>query len=195
VRPLLLLLLLTVPALADQPPHLLPARDVTVLYRLAGDAAQSLPTGPAPDLRVSWNAGLQLLRVEPEGRTQMLLVNLGAGTVELLDRGLRTAMALPVRPGELQPLRLQGARFTRGGRATVAGLGCTEWNVQSSRGQGAICFTDDGVPLQAEGEANGRAGSFIATAVAYGPQDPQAFRVPPGYAKLALPRLGRLPIR
>ena len=91
-----------------------------------------------------------------------------AATVELLDSGLRTAMALPVRPGDLQPLTLEGAHFNRRGRAAVAGLGCTDYDVQSSRGHGTVCFTDDGVALRASGEVSGHQGSFTALSVSYG---------------------------
>jgi len=191
VKRLLALMLLATPALAQQPPRVLPARDVTIVYQLGGEAARAIPTGAGTDLRVVWSAAGQRLRVEPEGRTQVLLVDLDAATVEVMDRGLRTAMALPVKPGDLQPLRLQGAHFTRRGRATVAGLGCTEYDVQSSRGHGTVCFTDDGVALRAAGEVNGRSGSFTALSVSYGGVDPQAFEVPQGYVQLAIPRAGR----
>jgi hypothetical protein len=133
------------------------------------------------------------LRVEPEGRPQVLLVDLAAPRVEVLDSGLRTAMALPVRPSDLQPLTLQGARFSRHGRATVAGRPCTEYAVQSSRGHGTVCLTDDGVALRANGEVNGRSGSFTAVGVDYGAIPPHQFQVPPGYFQLALPRSGRGP--
>lgn len=192
MRRLLPLLLLATPALAQPAPRALPVRDVTVVYRLGGEAARAIPTGAGADVRVSWSAGEQRLRVEPEGRTQVLLVDLDAGTAEIMDRGLRTAMSLPVRPGDLQPLKLQGARFTRGSRATMAGLSCTEYAVQSSRGQGSVCLTDDGVALRASGQVNGHSGSFTAVSVSYGSLDPQAFAVPPGYFQLSAPRAGRI---
>ena len=100
-------------------------------------------------------------------------------------------MSLPVNPGDLQPLRLQGAHLARRGRATVAGLACTEYDVQSSRGHGTVCFTDDGVALRASGEVKGRQGSFTATSVSYDSVPGQAFAVPPGYVQLAIPRMGR----
>ena len=190
MKALLPLLLLAAPAIAQEPPRVLPSRDVTIVYHLAGDASHAIPGGASGDLLVSWRAGQQRLRVEPEGRSQVLLVDLGAGSVQVMDSGLRTAMSLPVRPGDLQPLKLQGAHFTRRGRASVAGRDCTEYAVQSSRGRGTVCFTEDGVALRASGEVNGRAGSFTATSVTYDGVNPSLFQVPPGYVQLAIPRTG-----
>lgn len=191
IRRLLPLLVLAAPALAQAPPRTLPSRDVSVVYRLEGAAPRAIPGGVPGPLRLVWSAGQQRLRVEPEGRTQVLLVDLGAPRVELLDSGLRTAMALPVRPADLQPLTLDGARFTRRGRATVAGLGCTEYDVQSSRGHGTVCFTEDGVALRASGEVRGQQGSFTAVSVNYGAVPGPAFEVPPGYVQLAIPGMTR----
>ena len=191
MKRLLPFLLLATPALAQAPPRVLPAHDVSLVYRVEGAATEAIPGGVPSALRVRWSAGTQRLRVEAEGRPQTLLVDLGASSVELLDPGLRTAMSLPVNPGDLQPLRLEGAHFARRGRATVAGLGCTEYDVQSSRGHGTVCFPDDGVALRASGELRGRRGSCTATSVSFDSVPGQAFAVPPGYVQLAIPRMGR----
>ena len=191
MRRLLALVLLATPALAQSPPRVLPARDVSVTYRLEGAASESVPGGVPGSLRIEWSAGQQRLRVQPEGRPQILLVDLAGSKVEVLDSGLRTAMSLPVRPGDLQPLRLEGAHFVRQGRQTVAGLSCTDYAVQSARGHGTVCLTDDGVALRAAGEVKGRQGSFTATSVSYGAVPGQAFEIPRGYFQLAIPGMSR----
>lgn len=193
MRAVLLLLLLVSPALAQPSPRVLPSRDVTVVYRVDGAAADAVPGGIPGDLRVSWSAGERRLRVAPQGRTQVLLVDLDAATVQAVDSGLRAAMSLPVRPKDLQPLTLQDAHLVRRGTATVAGRSCTDYAVESRRGHGTLCLTDDGVALRADGEVDGRRGRFTAVSVSYEPLPTQLFEVPAGYMQLAIPGMTRRP--
>ncbi|GAC1341005.1 MAG: hypothetical protein NVSMB18_12180 [Acetobacteraceae bacterium] len=197
-RPLLLLLLATLsgpaslsgPAAAQQP-QVLPTRDVTLVYRVGGAATTLIPGGIPGAVRVAWSAAQQRLRAEPEGRTQVLLVDLGARSAKLVDSSLRAAMSLPVRDRDLQSISLVGARLTRRGSAVVAGVGCTEYGAQSSRGHGTVCLTADGVALRGAGELDGRQGSFTATAITYGPLPADLFGVPQGYFQLAMPQLAK----
>ena len=167
----------------------LPTSDVSVVYQPEGAAREAIPGGTRGTIRVRWSARLQRLRVDAEGRTQALLVDLSARSVKVVDSGLHSAMALPVRAGDLDPLTLRDARLTRRGRALVAGRSCTNYVVEESRGRGTICLTDDGIPLRAVGVVDGRAGSFTAISVAVMRQEPALFEVPPGYMQLALPDL------
>ncbi len=179
-------------AAAQDRPRIQPTRDVTVAYRVSGAAASAIPGGIPGALRLSWDAAGQRLRAEAEGRTQAVIVDLRAHSAQLLDTGLRSALTLPVRDGDLQPLTLDGARLTRRGNDTVAGLACTNWDVQARRGSGVICLTADGVPLRADGDVDGRAGTFTAISVSYGPLPADLFRAPPGFMQLAMPNFGRM---
>ncbi len=172
------------PALAQQT---LPTRDVAIVYRVAGSAHEAIPGGIPDTVRLFWNAARQRIRLEPQGRTQALLVDLEKASVKVVDSGLHSAMSLPVRPKDLDPVRLKDARLSRRGAAVVAGLSCTEWAVESRRGGGTVCLTEDGVALRAVGQVNGRDGSFTAVSVAYAPSPPSMFEVPSGYFSLALP--------
>ena len=180
------------PAAAQDRPLVQPSRDVVVTYRVEGAATQVIPGGVPGTLRLSWDAAQQRLRADAEGRTQALLVDMRSGTARLMDRGLRTAFTLPVRSHDLRPLSLDGARLTRRGPETVAGLPCTAYAVQSSRGQGTVCLTQDGVALRGAGEVDGKPGSFTALTVAYGALPAALFEVPPGYMQLNMPNVGRL---
>lgn len=177
---------------AQDRPRIQPSRDVAVTYRVEGDAASAVPGGIPGALRLSWDAAGQRLRAEPEGRTQAVIVNLRAHTAEVVDTALRSALMLPVRDADLQPLTLDGARLTRRGDEVLAGLSCTDWAVQSPRGAGTVCLTADGVALRADGELDGRRGAFTASSVSYGPQRDDLFRVPPDYMKLSIPKFGRV---
>lgn len=169
-------------AAADPPPRVLPSRDVAATYRLAGPAADALPGGAPGLLRLSWDADGERLRAEADGRAQVAVVDLRAGAANIMDPGLRTALALPV--ADIAAVTLRGARLTRRGEATVAGLPCTTYAVTAQRGTGTVCLTDDGVALSGQGVVNGRNGSFTATVVTYGAQPDVLFRVPAGYLRL-----------
>lgn len=191
-----LLLGIAVPALA-QPARAqatLPTRDVALVYRVGGAAHAAIPGGIPDTVSIAWDAARQRIRVTVPGRPQFLLVDLAPVGVRLVDAGTRSAISLPVRAKDLDPVKLQDAHLTRHGRATVAGLSCTEYAADSPRGHGTVCLTDDGVALRAVGTVNGREGSLTAVSVAYGPASPMLFEVPPGYTSLALPPgLSRLP--
>ena len=178
-------------AAAQDRPLLQPDRDVSVMYRVEGAAASVVPGGIPGALRLSWDAAGQRLRAEADGRSQAIIVDLRAHSALVVDTVLRSALTLPVRDGDLQPLTLEGARLTRRGEATVAGLRCTNWAVQSSRGNGTVCLTPDGVALRADGDVDGRHGTFTATGVTYGPLRDELFQVPVDFMQLSFPKFGR----
>lgn len=175
-------------AAAQDRPLIQPSRDVSVTYRVDGAAADVVPGGIPGALRLSWDAAGQRLRAEPEGRSQAVIVDLRAHSALVMDTMLRSALTLPVRDGDLAPLTLEGARLTRRDEATVAGLPCTNWAVRSSRGAGTVCLTPDGVPLRADGDVDGRHGTFTALNVSYGPMRDELFRVPPEFMQFSMPK-------
>ena len=168
-----------------------PSRDVAVTYRLDGAAADILPGGPSGALRLLWDADGQRMRLEVDGRPQVMLVDLPARRAQLVDSGLRSYVPLPIGNAEMQAITLSGAQLTRRGNDTVAGLPCTVWAVQSQRGAGTVCLTADGVALRASGDVDGRRGGFTATDVRYAAQPAGQFQVPPGYMSFSIPGLGR----
>ena len=177
------------PVLAKPGAPTLPTRDVSVTYRLEGGARDAVPGGLPETVRLLWDAAHRRLRVEPEGRNQVLIVDLAAPRAELLDTGLRGVVTLPIRPKDVEPITLQDARLTRRGAAVVAGLPCTEYDVATKRGSGVVCLTQDGVALRGSGTVDGRQGSFVAISVTPGPVPESAFQVPSGYMRLAIPGL------
>lgn len=193
-------LLLAAPAVAQPAPRVLPSRDVAVTYRVSGAVAATVPGGIPGPLHLAWDADGERLRAEADGRTQTALVDLRTQSANVIDSALRTSLSLPLRKGAVAAATLRGAKLTRRGRDTVAGLACTTYAIETPRGSGTVCLTEDGVPLSGQGTVDGRAGSFTATKVAYGEQPDALFRVPPDYVRLdmgnlrgALGRLGRLP--
>lgn len=186
--------LLPVPcaALAQRPPLTLPSRDVSVVYRVEGGAREAIPGGIPETLQVDWSAPLQALRLTPQGRNQVLLLDLTTSSLKMVDTGLHSAIDLPVRPKDLDPVKLRDARLTRTGAETIVGRQCTDYTVESRRGHGTICLTDDGVALRAAGEVNGRQGSFTAISVAYERLPDSLFAVPQGFSSFSIPGLTRM---
>ena len=91
----------------------------------------------------------------------------------------RASLDMPLPPGAMPGDVGAGQTFTRGGKATVAGVECTEWETQDKLGhQATACITADGVPLRVR---RGAETAIEATKVVYGPMDPAIFVVPPGY--------------
>lgn len=188
------LALLLLPALAvaqeraaERPPTL-PSRDVAVTYQVSGAAAEALPGGAPGALRLAWDAAGQRLRVGADGRPQAAIVDLTEGSAVILDRGLHTALTLPLGARAADGIALSGAHFRRRGTEQVAGYACTDYAVQDQRGSGTLCLTADGVPLRGNGTWGGRPGRFVATQVDYGAQPDGLFRPPPGFVQLSLPR-------
>lgn len=191
-----LLLASTGSASAQDRPPMLPARDVSVVYRVVG--------GPpsVPEMRVSWLAGEARQRIETPngaGATVVDHKNLDASFLVVDQR--RVVMPLPVGAGAAAGLP-GGAnatgRFTRTGTAAYAGLPCTAWRYEDAKQAGDACITADGVLLRGVRTHEGRTGGLEATAVAYGPQDPARFRRPEGYQVVrpqAAPPEGTAPAR
>jgi len=177
-------------AVAQERPLIQPSRDVSVTYRVEGAAADVVPGGIPGALVLSWDAAGQRLRAGPQGRSQAVIVDLRAHSAVVVDTVLRSALTLPVRDGDLAPLTLDGVRLTRQRDVTLAGLACTEWAVQSSRGAGTVCLTADGVALRADGTVDGRHGTFTATNVSYGPVRDDLFRVPSEFMQFSVPKFG-----
>ena len=162
-----------------------PARDVVVTYKVDGQAANIVPGGIPGPLKLSWDAAGQRIRAETEGRSQVALIDLRTHTGQAIDTTLRIVLPLPIRPQDLQPLTLEGARLTPRGKDVIAGLPCTVYQVDTGRGPGSACLTPDGVPLRGQGEIQGKPASFVALNVSYGNLPPQLFTVPQGYIALS----------
>lgn len=177
--------LIATPARAQTPPpRTQPTRDVVVNYRVEGQALSLVPGGLAGPVTLWWDAAGQRLRAEAEGRSQVALIDLRGHAGQAIDTQLRIVLPLPIRPQDLQPLTLEGARLTPTRRDVVAGLACNGYSFESPQGPGTVCLTPDGVPLRGQGTVNGKPGSFVATSVKYGPLPPDRFAVPPGYIAL-----------
>lgn len=186
LRAALLLMLLVAPAgAADLAPLYLPQRDVAVSYHVTGRAAQQVR-----DLYVRFSAARRLLRVETEDRGMgFLLVDPAARTAKMIVPSVRQSIDLPLARDRRAALLFgDGLRFTRRGKARIAGRDCMNWDVQAERDSATVCLTGDGVLLRAQGRGGEAADSgLIATRVEDAPQSPALFQMPAGTGGLNLP--------
>ncbi|MBO1075815.1 DUF4412 domain-containing protein [Roseomonas marmotae] len=175
-------MLLAAPALAQQSPQLLPSRDVAVTFRLSGGNRQP------GDIHATWLASQRVLRVDNASAPGWLMVDQPTQRAYMVMEDQRLVMRLPAAPEIAMLLdrpESQG-RVTRLGRRTIAGAGCTDWQIERRDGKGGVaCLTADGVLLRAQ--QTGRQEVLEATRVTYGPQDPSRFRLPQGFPQLQLP--------
>lgn len=166
-------LALAAPASAQTAPQVTPTRDVAVTYRISG-------AGPVQSMRWAWLTAEQLLRMDMDGNPGWLLINLRDNSALVVMEQQRMALRVPrEQAAMLGPNAMRdGARFTRLGTATVAGVPCTTWRVEAAHGEGEACFTEDGVLLRGRGRAG--QGDLEAVEVRYGGQDRARFRLPEG---------------
>jgi len=191
VRRALLLLGLTAlaPAALAQSgarPATFPTRDVTVAYRVLGNAAPEVPR----EFTVAALAAEGRLRIESRSMPAWALADRRTGRAEMVMDSLRIVTPSPLRQEEAaRYLRLADtARLTRAGNASQAGQPCVNHRWEENGQRGTVCLTADGVLLRG---VNDRGEGVEATRVEYGRQDPARFRVPEGYRRVELGDMAR----
>ena len=126
------------------------------------------------------------------------IVDLARDRVTVVFTAQRGYFDIPLDPARFPGLTVPpGTTMTRIGTATVAGLGCTDWQVQGVQEQGTACITGDGLVLRAKGRGKGPdfhgSGSLHAVQVHYGPQPAGLFVPPAGFRRIDLPHIGAGP--
>jgi hypothetical protein len=167
-------------------PRIVPMRDVTVTYQVR-------PRDHAPlDVRVSIEAGGARLRITADNLPTAFLVDRRAHQATILLPMLKLFTTVPL--GEDDPeAMLQGARFERVGRETIAGRPCIDWKAVSDRGRASACITEDGVILRARAENHhGEIGAVLANTVQYGRLPPALFDRPAGFSDAGPLPIGKL---
>ncbi|WP_431267483.1 DUF4412 domain-containing protein [Dankookia sp. P2] len=180
-----LLLLAALPAAAQERPVMVPTRDVAVTYRVTAGQGQG------HELRMAWLVAERKLRVDAEGAPGWSVIDQAARRMLVVMEQQRAVLELPANTGpgglSIPTEPPAGARFTKGGSDTVAGLRCTLWRYEDGDKRGETCLTADGVMLRSSGGQGSRTGAVEATKVVYAPQDPARFQAPPGYRSMPLP--------
>ncbi|AHJ63840.1 Hypothetical protein GbCGDNIH3_1955 [Granulibacter bethesdensis] len=175
------------PAFADQPAHLVPQKDVSVVYTLTG--AKAGETGRPRQGRLFYSSKVGEARIEADRQPGFLLLDPRQDRATLVLNQINIYVTSAISSTPVSALVLSPTEnFTRTGTSRIAGIACTLWHVTSRQGQGTICLSDDGILLSGEGtDTEGRTGSLHATSVKYAPQPQTLFRIPDGYQKMDLP--------
>lgn len=175
---LAVLIVMSVPAFADERPVTRPTRDVDVVYvaTVGGQKVQQ---------RTRTAADAAEIRIDTPSPGLYMIVNRDAHTMDMVSDGERGVIQMPYDPARASAAP-ESARYRRVGVGRVAGLACTDWVTTDNAGRQVVaCFTDDGVMLRA------RAGESVlveAAKVAYGRLDPSIFTIPPGYQRTVAPQ-------
>lgn len=176
------ILLIAMPAFADERPVTRPTRDVDVTY-VAAIGGQQVRQ------RTRTVAGAGEIRIDTPTPGFYMILDRGAHTMDMVSDTDRGVVQMPYDPavGAAGVAgSMDAAAYKRLGAATVAGFSCTEWATTDTAGnQVAACFTGDGVLLRA------RAGERVlvqAASVTYGRLDPAIFAVPTAYQRAVAPQ-------
>ncbi|HET6606909.1 MAG TPA: DUF4412 domain-containing protein [Rhodopila sp.] len=179
------------PVRGSAQPVVQPTRDVSVQYHVTGDSMAGPGQGHVDSIKISYGSGGQRMRIEPVGQPAFMIVDRSAGHMTVVMSGQNMYMDLPYDPHKVMDFSPANAKFTQRGTATVAGLTCTEYDVQSQQHNGTVCLTSDGVMLRAVSKDPQHQGSLEATNVAYGPQPDSVFQPPPGFQKMDMAHMGQ----
>lgn len=183
ITTLALLMLGISPAYADTSPQILPNRDVAVNYQV------SAPGRPDASYQLEYDAADQRARVNNPAQGNYFLVNLPAGTAQMVVPQLNSVVNAPDLAGLTSQITnaSNNARFTPLGHANYAGISCRNWLIMSSQGTATACLTPDGVILHFNGKDPHGSATVTATAVNFAPQPPADFNPPTGANSINLP--------
>lgn len=183
-------LLAAAPALADDHPPFMPTRDVSVTYSLSN----TRPGAPR-EARMSYLASAGKMRLEAAGQPGYVIIDRPNGRMILVMSNQHLYTEMPIKSDLASGFLLNDQmKFRRVGSDTIAGIPCTEWEVQAPQASGVVCVTNDGVLLAGHGsDKDGTSAALKATAVSFKSEPPQFFAPPPGYQKVTLPAPGTMP--
>jgi len=178
------------PALSADIPPLGPHTPMLVSYRILNQQ-DAVPANFsvlfAPDARAA--------RIIFEGEPGYMLVDTAAHQLTVVMDQPNISFAIPT-PKMFAPYFewRDTVAFTRGPPGFAAGRPCNYWIAQTGRGQGQICFTNDGVPLRIQAESK-KAGQTDIEAVSIQPEpyDPAQFEVPADHPTLEMKGLNLSP--
>ncbi len=176
---------ITMAQAADDHPPYLPSKDVSVVYSLE----RKMPGGPT-EAHMYYQAATSRMRLDAPGQQGYVIIDRAKGRMMIVMTNQHLFMETPLNVDMASGFLLNDQmKFQRLGPETVAGQSCTDWQVQSSRANGLVCITEDGVLLKGHGQdKDGGAGALVATAVSYQPQPADLFAPPAGYNRVPMPQ-------
>ena len=162
---------------AGEAPPLMPARDVTVIYRVVHALA---PGGPAKIIATYDVQGARLRTdnfIFPDAKTPYEGTISNGKTKQFLTLRYGRRLVLESKEDVAVPgISLNsGMSFQRQGQATVKGTGCTAWAITvPGKESWTACISADGVLLRSVSPTR----ELEAESVSFEPLRPEAFQVP-----------------
>lgn len=183
------LLILPYEARAASPPQG-PAAPTLVTYHILNQQDQ-VP----PDFTVLFAPGARAARISFAGQTGYMLVDADRHQLTMVMEQPAISVVIPT-PKLFAPYFewRDTVEFTRGPAGFAAGQACNYWIADNAKGNGRICFSDDGVPLRIEAEGKKASHTDIeAVSVQTEPYDPAQFEVPADHPPLEFKGLNLSP--
>ncbi|MGH7120618.1 MAG: hypothetical protein ACREFP_16795 [Acetobacteraceae bacterium] len=164
-------------------PQLLPQRDVEIRYTV------SVPGQPPHDYDLAFSAESERARIDDPARGLWFLVDLRNATAALVVPGMHAVVTEPDLAGLAGILQsAKTAQFVPFGEATIAGLRCTRYRVNSEQAKGTACLTRDGIALAVSGEDSRGSARVIADSVTEAVVPGDRLAPPHNFLRIALPR-------
>jgi uncharacterized protein DUF4412 len=171
------------PASAEpEHPLYVPTRDVAVTYNLDHAGA-----GSPKQAHLYYSSDTNRLRLETPATKGFVLIDRAAKVMTVVMAPQHIYFDTPLDPEMAAGFLLnERMKFARGGSETIAGLQCTDWDVETAQAKGKVCVTDDGVLLLGRGrEKEGTEGGGLeAVEISYAPQPSTLFVPPAGFRKI-----------
>jgi hypothetical protein len=174
---------------AEDHPLFQPTRDVTVVYAVQPGGLAGPQEGAT--LTVSTSANGERQRIEPSGAPNYTILDRTNARLTVVFTEGHMYLELPFDPRLQTILMLNDTmKFTRAGSATIAGLTCTEWDVEAGKHHGRACITNDGVILRADGGGARQSDIVVAQSVEYAPLPASRFQPPVDFRRAEAPVKG-----
>ncbi len=159
-----------------------PTRDFAVTYRVQAQ-------GDTAEMKVFFSAATQRQRVEMADAGMVLIQDIRANRMLMLNSEARMAMEMPSPNVRQHMLAIpDDMTLTRTGTATVLGHRCTIYRgTQGGADRGTVCLTDEGIMLRANMRLQDKGGTMEATALSLGTQPDALFTVPEGWQTMQMP--------
>ena len=171
-------------AAAEHPP-VRPAHDVAVTYRIQTIGPDGSPASRI--LQMYWTANGTRLRLDSQDSAGYELIDYGASKMTLVLNARKVALNVAFDPHVAPGLNIPSdATMTKSGTGMMAGTPCTDWTIAAAQYTAHACITQDGLVLRLSKAANATP-ALEAISVAYGPQPPSLFSIPPGYNQITAP--------
>jgi hypothetical protein len=187
--PALAATLTALPALAAQPPSIVPTRDFSGTYQVTS------PSNPTPQIfSVEYSAALQSVRFDNPDKQGYVIYDAATKDAKLVMPQMQRYMDQPMVTGRMQEMQNGGGTdgdnisVSADGTRVVAGQSCANTKItDNTKGTWSeICTTSDNVLLAVDSSDGSH---VVAQNISYTPVPAADLTVPAGYTQFVIPQM------